>query len=134
MSTFKPHFESSPCAWKYTPVPGSRVVDIVPIPSSPDSDGVIQALCHFDEALKSESFLCTSRGNGVLVRRGPTNWFILQYYLSFPIPNPLAKRMCREIAEHESAVAADALLAGLDEGGGGGGKSAAKKGKGGGKK
>ena len=131
--TFKAHFDSSPCAWRYTPIPGSRIIDVVPVAASADVEGPFEALAYFDEGLKSESFLCTSRGNGTLVKTRTGHWFILQYYLSFPIPNPLAKRMCREIAEHESEAAADALLGDLGGGGGasnGGGK--AGKGAGGG--
>jgi len=96
--TFQSHFEQSKCAWKYTPI-GSRIIDI-------EEDG---SLATFDERLRSESFGpgVTSRGTGVAVKRG-SHWFLLNYYLSFPIPNPLAKQLCETIASHEASTVSDA--------------------------
>ena len=121
VETFAPHFAKSTCAWNYVPVPGSRIIEVF--------DG--NAFATFDEGLKSESFRCTSRGTGVAVRGPDDCWFLQQYYLSFPIPNPLAKKMCGEIADWEAKSAADKavadLLAAEETGSGSGGGSASKK-------
>jgi hypothetical protein len=78
----------------------------------------------FDELLGSESFKATSRGSGTLVL-DHGYWYIHQYHLTFPIPNPLAKGMCISIAKYEETekegtpvsradAAAAELLAELD--------------------
>ena len=89
-----PYFEESrekgKPAWRYTPVEGSRKIDY-------ESN-----VAYFDEILTSESFLTRTRGNGVAIKNGE-NWFLLQYHLSFPIPNPLAKNFCSIIHSFENA-------------------------------
>lgn len=132
---FRPHFESNPKAWLYTPKLDSRVLNEVAT-----AGGIFEALAYFDEALTSESFGpgVTSRGNGVLVKKGGF-WFILQYHLSFPIPNALASPFCAAIAKHEAGVSANAaaeqLLAELElSPSGSGSVSGGDKAKAGGKK
>ena len=49
----------------------------------------------FDELLESESY-GLSRGTGVLEKQNGV-WKIVQYHLTFPIPNPLAKKLTDEI-------------------------------------
>jgi len=137
-----PHFRSSPCAWKYELIPGTRKVT-QPVPTL---DVVV-----FDELLTSESFKCRARGTGSLVKQAD-HYFILQYYLSFPIPNDLAAKMCKTIGEfdlrkeeRQAAAKADEAMASLlleeeeeekkeqakggKGGGGGGGGGGGKKGK-----
>ena len=121
VDAFASHFAKSTCAWKYDQVPGSRIIEVF--------DG--GAFATFDEGLKSESFRCTSRGTGVAVRGPDDCWFLHQYYLSFPIPNPLAKKMCGEIADWEAKSAADKAVAELlaaEETGSGIGSATKKKG------
>lgn len=52
----------------------------------------------FDERLENDAYGET-RGSGVLVRRGPppAPWRILQYNLSFPVPNELARDLVERI-------------------------------------
>lgn len=90
---FKPHFEKNNSAWVYEPIKGSRRFDIIQI-------GTV-AVAMFDELLTSQSFLCKTRGNGTLILDNGC-WYIGQYYLSFPIPNPMAKTMCKSIADFEA--------------------------------
>ena len=54
----------------------------------------------FDERLWNESYGET-RGTGVLIRRGPpgTPWHIVQYNLSFPVPNSLAADLVERIRQ-----------------------------------
>ncbi len=54
----------------------------------------------FDEILVSQNY-GTSRGTGVLVRTD-RGWKISQYSLSFPIPNPLSRKITQEIIEFEA--------------------------------
>ena len=77
-------------AWEYTPIKGSRKVD------------VLGNIAYFDELMTSVSFKATTRGNGVALRDNEGAWTILQYHLSFPIPNPLAHSFCSVIAEWET--------------------------------
>jgi hypothetical protein len=56
---FKPHFEKSNSAWVYTPIKGSRKIDVIKL-----GDGTEIAI--FDELLYSESFKCRTRGNDTL--------------------------------------------------------------------
>lgn len=51
----------------------------------------------FDEKLSSDHYGPT-RGTGVLVKRGD-RWLIVQYNLTIPIPNDLAKRFVKIIRE-----------------------------------
>jgi len=74
--------------WTYTPQ--KRNITI-----TPDRDSA-----WFDEILLSQSY-GTSRGTGVLIRTGQ-GWKISQYSLSFPIPNPLARKITDEIIEFEA--------------------------------
>jgi hypothetical protein len=78
-----PHFSQGK-GWTYTAV--SRHISF-----PPQSESV----AYFDEDLKSESY-GTARGSGVLVKE-PKGWKIVQYNLSFPIPNALAKKMTDEM-------------------------------------
>ena len=50
----------------------------------------------FDEHLSSKSY-GNCRGTGTLVLT-PEGWKILQYHLSFPIPNAMAKRITAQIS------------------------------------
>ena len=89
-----PYFEASrregKPAWKYDLIQGTRKVDY------------FENIAYFDELLTSESFLTRTRGNGCAIKR-EERWYILQYHLSFPIPNPLAKSFCSIIHSFESA-------------------------------
>jgi hypothetical protein len=91
-----PYFQSArekgKAAWTYTLIRGTRKIDYY--------CGDDNETAYFDELLASESFLCTSRGNGVAVKRDRM-WYLLQYHLSFPIPNPLAKSFCEIIHKFE---------------------------------
>lgn len=77
-------------AWEYTPIIGSRKVDI------------LGNIAYFDEIMTSVSFRATTRGNGVAIRNEEGRWSLLQYHLSFPIPNPLAHSFCAVIADWET--------------------------------
>ena len=91
----KPHFNGTP-AWIYRPLSGQRKIDVY------DE----RQFATFDELLESESFLCTTRGTGTLIKHDGC-WFVATYYLSFPIPNPLAAQTCRIIHEYEVNEASD---------------------------
>lgn len=56
----------------------------------------------FDEDLDTAN-LGPARGSGVLVKEGKT-WRIVQYNLSVPIPNPMMRRVKKEIEEHLKSV------------------------------
>ena len=56
--------------------------------------------------LESESFLCTARGTGTLIKHEGF-WYVVTYYLSFPIPNPLAAQTCKIIRKCEVDKASD---------------------------
>ena len=129
----KPHFNGTP-AWIYRPIDGQRKIDLY-------ED---RQFATFDELLESESFLCTARGTGTLIKHEGF-WYVVTYYLSFPIPNPLAAQTCKIIHKYEVDKASDMaekhaeellreLELQIDEGqkdGGGTGKDAPKsKGKG----
>ncbi len=92
LSFARPHFNGKP-AWIYIPLEGKRTIDYF-------SDG---SLATFEEHLTSVSFKATSRGSGTCVRNEEGNWHIIHYYLSFPIPNELAKSFCASIAKWETA-------------------------------
>jgi hypothetical protein len=64
------------------------------------ADICCKCVAWFDELLDSESY-GTSRGTGVLVRKGGS-WRIAQYALTFPIPNDLSKGMTAEIKAFEA--------------------------------
>lgn len=53
----------------------------------------------FDELLWNESY-GTCRSTGSLVRRGG-RWLLVQYSLSFPVPNEVAKDVIGTIRKHE---------------------------------
>ena len=56
----------------------------------------------FDEHLVAESFATTARGTGTLLYSPTDNrWLIAHYYLSFPVPNDLAKDICKKIGIFE---------------------------------
>lgn len=109
-----PYFNRPQGGWTYTPIPGSRKIGYFP---SDDAPSVAQ----FDELTTSKDFKCTCRGTGsAMLVEG--RWLLLQYYLSFPVPNQIAKDICLQIHRHEfgSAVlkadrAAEALLKELEE-------------------
>ena len=88
--------EKGKAAWEYTPIDGSRKVDI------------INNIAYFDELMTSVSFKATTRGNGVAIRSGDGGkWTLLQYHLSFPIPNPIAVSFCNVMAEWEDKQKAE---------------------------
>lgn len=78
-----PHFAKGK-GWTYT-----ATARHISFPQQSESVG------YFDEILKSESY-GVARGSGVVVKE-PKGWKIVQYNLSFPIPNDLAKKMTDEI-------------------------------------
>jgi hypothetical protein len=84
-----PHFAKGK-GWTYT-------AEVRHISFPPQSEN----LAYFDEVLKSESY-GTARGSGVLAKEAG-GWKILQYNLSFPIPNELAKRFTDEIKAFSQA-------------------------------
>lgn len=57
----------------------------------------------FDEILDNDAY-GTCRGTGVLVLTD-AGWRIVQYHLTIPIPNALARELAVRIREHEGAVA-----------------------------
>ncbi len=78
---------------------GTRIIDVFPNQESP-------VFATFEEHLTSESFHTTARGTGTLVWDiASSKWLIAHYYLSFPIPNDLAKDMCQKIGNYESEIA-----------------------------
>ena len=85
----EPYFKKGR-GWTY--VPRERHIIVADIPC--------RCVAWFDELLDSESY-GTSRGTGVLVKRGHY-WRISQYALTFPIPNDLAKGMTDQIKAFES--------------------------------
>lgn len=89
----RPHFKNNGTpAWIYLPLIGKRKIDYID-----------KSFACFDEHLSSESFKATSRGSGTCIQKDG-HWFIVQYYLSFPIPNQLAKGFCDSIARWEKGV------------------------------
>jgi hypothetical protein len=87
----RPHFDGTP-AWIYTPISGKRIIDYM----------VNDTWATFDEHLTSESFKATSRGSGSAIKDSITGyWYLVHYYLSFPIPNDLSKSFCENIAKYE---------------------------------
>jgi len=91
----RPHFKNDGTpAWIYVPLAGKRKVDYIG-----------DTFACFDEHLSSESFKATSRGSGSCVRNPSGHWHLVQYYLSFPIPNDLAKGFCESIARWELGLA-----------------------------
>ena len=91
----KPHFNGK-AAWIYRPLCGKRKIVVY-------GD---KQFATFDELLESESFLCTARGTGTLIKHEGC-WFVAAYYLSFPIPNPLAAQTCKIIHNYEANEASD---------------------------
>ncbi len=59
------------------------------------------AVAWFDEMLWNESY-GTCRGTGVLVQN-EQEWRIVQYHLTFPIPNELSREFTARIKEFEAA-------------------------------
>ena len=53
----------------------------------------------FDEKLENAKY-GDVRGSGVLIKK-PSGWKIVQYNLSFPIPNEIAKNVVQQIADLE---------------------------------
>lgn len=80
----QPYFERGQ-GWTY--VPTSRHVDL-------DED---RGTAWFDEMLENDSY-GTTRGTGVLTKT-PDGWRIVQYHLTIPIPNEIAKEVVERIRE-----------------------------------
>lgn len=71
----------------------------------------------FDEILDAKSFGCPARGTGTIVMDTAISstsdtssdsgsittgrWLIVHYYLSFPVPNDMAKDLCKKIGDFE---------------------------------
>ena len=81
-------YASGRSGWTY--FPRERNINFTPDGSS----------AWFDEILLSQNY-GTSRGTGVLIRT-EAGWKISQYSLSFPIPNPLSRKITEEIIEFEA--------------------------------
>ena len=101
----KPHFDTGK-GWTYVPRNNCRKIDVVNLPAFTGNDNSdisnLNQIAVFDELLDSESFSATSRGSGTLIFDTQLScWFILQYHLTFPIPNELAGDMCGKIAVFE---------------------------------
>ena len=72
----------------------------------------------FDEHLDAVSFHAPARGTGALSWDAATSkWLIVHYYLSFPIPNDLAKDMCKKIGifERQAAISAHIAVSDWDD-------------------
>ena len=87
----KPHFAAGN-GWVYKPL--ERKIDITNV-----SEATVIAC--FDEHLLSEKW-GHARGTGVLALEDNT-WKILQYHLSFPIPNELAPEITKTILKNSSS-------------------------------
>ncbi|KAF0685707.1 Aste57867_22454 [Aphanomyces stellatus] len=100
-----PHFKAGD-GWLYRPIANSRKVAYFPNETNP-------LFCVFDELLKSEQFIATSRGSGTLVFNiEKRTWLISQYHLTFPIPNDIATHVTKKISIFEkSATEATAAVA-----------------------
>jgi metallo-beta-lactamase class B len=85
----KPYFDRGQ-GWTY--VPTSRHVDL-------DED---RSTAWFDEMLENDSY-GTTRGTGVLTKT-PDGWRIVQYHLTIPIPNELAKEVVERIRKVGAAA------------------------------
>jgi len=72
--------------WKYTPIKESRVLNLLADAS----------LVCFDEQLESQEF-GAARGTGICRRvsddSSEEKWWIVQYHLSFPVPNSIAVKI-----------------------------------------
>ena len=88
-------FNGTP-AWIHRPIDGQRKIDLY-------ED---RQFATFDESLESESFLCTARGAGTLIKREGF-WHVVTRYLSFPTPNPLAAQTCKVVRKREVDKASD---------------------------
>jgi len=85
----RPYF-SKGIGWTYRPT--ERHIDII-------ANGTT---AYFDELLHSDSY-GQCRGSGVLVLT-EQGWKIMQYNLSFPIPNSIAKSLTKQIKTHQQDV------------------------------
>lgn len=81
-------------AWTYVPV--ERHVSF-------SADG---RMAWFDERLENESY-GECRGTGVLRRDAGGAWKIVQYNLTIPIPNAIAKDVVQAIRVHEKSASDD---------------------------
>lgn len=90
MPTFR-SYAAETKGWKYTMT--ERHIDL-----SPDGNAA-----WFDELLWNDAY-GVSRGTGALIR-GDSGWKIVQYHLTFPMPNDLAKRFTEEIQTFEKNAA-----------------------------
>lgn len=118
----RPHF-SGGSAWIYIPVPGTRKCNCFPPP--PNSPRMVT----FDELLQSPSLNCRLRGSGTVVFNDQlSQWLILSYHLSIPIPDEAVSAVVTIVGPHllmrdrsflqrreeEAARAAASLLEELD--------------------
>jgi hypothetical protein len=99
------YFTGEKPAWIYVPVPSSRKYVYFPSKESP-------AFATFDEWMTSESFALTCRGTGTLIYEN-NRWLIASYQLTFPIPNDLAKDLCKKIFlfERQQTITSEAARA-----------------------
>ncbi|WP_448548209.1 nuclear transport factor 2 family protein [Thalassotalea fusca] len=88
----QPYF-SKGIGWTYKPL--SRNYTIV------DPEGVVV----FDEILINDAY-GTCRGSGVL-KKGDNGWVIVQYNLSVPIPNDIAKKVVQQIRNFQLSNVAE---------------------------
>lgn len=96
----KPHFDNG-LGWTYVPRPDSRKFEVISA-----LDG-IPIFVTFDEILDVESFGAQARGTGTMIFDSSSKyWFIVQYHLSFPMPNELAHTLCKQIATHSKKLQA----------------------------
>jgi len=92
LEAYKEYFDGTP-AWIYTLRGGTRNIY-----------HACETFVTFDELLDSQDFGCISKGSGVMVKKGE-NWYILQYNLSFSVPNDLAvgvDGICQQIAHYQA--------------------------------
>lgn len=92
----RPHFQKGPGkgGWTYVPRADTRHVTIDPSTT----------IAFFDELLDNENY-GTTRGTGVLRKVGEgeaARWMVVQYSLSIPIPNPIAKRVAAMVKTEET--------------------------------
>ena len=84
----KPYFSQGK-GWLYHPIERH----VTPTPASD--------IVFFDELLENENY-GRCRGSGLLIKT-PQGWKILQYNLSIPVPNAIARQVVKSIKVHRSA-------------------------------
>ena len=86
-------FTNSSPAWTYTLSPNSRNIEIHH-----------ETFATFSELLVAQDFgKVLAKGSGCLVKKGEF-WFILQYNLSFSVPNELCESLLPAIADFQQKV------------------------------